>query len=98
MDPVQICEIKYSFASDFTSDKMSEENSLLKEEIKSPEKELSSKTKKSPNFLVSPFTAVDQCTSVTKSCMYVNRKLGYLTPKLSVWFPKILNTTQWTET
>lgn len=32
--PVQICEIKYSFASDYTSDKVSEENSMAKEEIK----------------------------------------------------------------
>lgn len=39
MDPVQICEIKYSFASNHTSDKMSEENSMVKEEIKPPVKE-----------------------------------------------------------
>lgn len=46
---------------------------------------------------MAPFIAVHQCTSVTKSCTRVNRKLGYLTPKLSVWFPKIFNPTQRTE-
>lgn len=50
MDPVQICEIKYSFASNYTSDKVSEKNSMVKEEIKPPVKEFGREKKKSLNF------------------------------------------------
>lgn len=55
MDPVQICQIKYSFASDYNSDKVSEENFMVKEEIKPPVKEFGREIKKRLDFPVGTF-------------------------------------------
>lgn len=69
---------------------------MVKVEIKAPVKEFV-REEKFLSFSGGTF----YCSAplyISKSCICVNRKLGYLTPKFSVWIPKVLNITQGAQT